>query len=500
MKPLIIFYYPCTESKNLRTGTVKQVPYSVISLSTVLKKKGYDSIIIDSRFEEDYESKIEFLKDRIVMVGISAMTGYQIVDGLKFSIFIRNIAPQARIVWGGWHPSLLPEQTISNEFIDTVVVGHGEPVITDIVDACLGIRELKEIPNLYYKENSEIIKTETIDLFSMESVPQPDMDLLNIENYIYSSYLGKRTIAYYTSQGCPYRCGFCCDKTVYKQKWQCRSADEVFSFIKLLKDKYLIDSIVFIDTNFFINRKRVEKIVIAMKACEINLKWEASVRSNQIVGYSDNFLQLLYESGCRKLCIGAESGSDEVLQFIQKDTSVEQTHQASEKLYNSGIIGEFYIIAGFPNAPKDDLKASLKMIKEIKERYRDHQFTPFLYTPYPGTPLYQISIEKGFKPPLILEEWGHFSMLNVNTPWIDEKYKDKYNSFVKFYYPLAYPSKNLKALLKDNKLKLLIKLLVSIAKFRLKKEFYAFRVDWRVAWWIDSYQKKLQKSWIPSIR
>lgn len=495
MSSTVILFYPRTERENIS----RHYPYSVVSIATVLKTKGYETIIIDSRFDDSYYEKIKSVNSKIVMAGVSVMTGHQIIDGLQFSKFMKSINPSAKVVWGGWHPSLLPEQTLENEYIDVVVIGQGEPVIEGLVKASSGQKDFQDIPNIYYK-NGKVQKTGSVNASTLSDYPQPRIDLLPVENYIHPGNFGNRTMYYYTSQGCPFRCGFCCDMTVNKRRWRSRSADEVISFLAVLKKEYHVDSINFLDTNFFIDKKRVEDIAKGMIRQKIGVKWEASVRTDQVVRYSENFLELLQESGCRKLFIGAESGSDEVLDFISKDTTVEQTYKTAEKLDTAGIIGEFFIMAGFPMATKDDLSASLYMIQKIKSRYINHQFTPFLYTPYPGTPLYQVSIKCGFKPPNTLEGWGNWSVLNVHTPWIDETYKDRFYSFVKFYYPMAFPSKKLIEIMEKSWFAPLLRLLIAICRYRCQNNLFNFPLDWKIVKWFYRLQKMFNRYFIPSIR
>jgi radical SAM superfamily enzyme YgiQ (UPF0313 family) len=140
------------------------------------------------------------------------------------------------------------------------------------------------------------------------------------------------------------------------------------------------------------------------------------------------------------------------------------------------------------------------MIRELKSMYPNHQFTPYLYTPYPGTALYDMSIECGFTLPETLEGWSNFGIKRINTPWIDEKYRDRYNSFVRFYYPFAFPSENLFEIMNNHWAGWMLKLLSRISSFRLKKNFFYLRLEWKIANWVKHLQSKIRKEWLPSIR
>ncbi len=478
----------------------KHYPYSVVSLATVLQMNSIPCRIVDSRFDEDYEKQLALQAENIQFVGISVMTGYQIIDGLRFSRYVKKIAPDAKIAWGGWHPSLLPEQTLVNELIDIIVTGPGEPAITNLVEACRPDGNLDNVPNILYKKNGEIRKSKHSKTFTINEFPQPNIELLNVEDYIHPSELGNRTIFYYSSQGCPFRCAFCCDMAVFKRRWQCRSADEVYSFLLHSKNKYRVDSVNILDTNFFIDRKRIEDIACMMVEEKLEMKWVGSVRTDQVIDYSEDFLKLIKESGCQKLYIGAESGSDETLLFIEKDATVKQTYETAEKLSKAGIIAEFFIMSGFPVNPGKDLDLSLSMIWKLKNLNPNHQFTPFLYTPYPGTPLFQRAIEYGLKPPDKLEGWGNWSVLNVHTPWIDDDFRDKFYSFVKYYYPMAFPSDKLAIIMKRKWIGCLLRSLKHLCEYRLKNDYFNFRWDWKLVKCFNDFQKKYGKYWVISIR
>ena len=112
--------------------------------------------------------------------------------------------------------------------------------------------------------------------------------------------------------------------------------------------------------------------------------------------------------------------------------------------------------------------------------YPDHQFTPLIFTPYPGIPLLDLSIKHGFKIPTKLEDWIDWSVLSVNTPWIGKKYLDTVNMYAKCVYPLAFPSESLKNKFKQKVKGFPYRILHRIACFRIKNNFFDFPLEWKL--------------------
>jgi len=339
---------------------------------------------------------------------------------------------------------------------------------------------LDDIEGISYKLNGKIISNKPRDLRDINTLKPVSFDLLEMERYIFEGPLGKRSIFWNSSQGCPYHCGFCSTAAVYRRRWSGLNAASLLGQIKKLASDYNIDGIAFAEDNFFVDVRRVEELCRGLIKNKTKIKWASDARIDQINRFSGEFMCLLKESGCRKLYIGAESGDQETLDLIDKKIRLEDTYKTAEKLDSHKIISEFFIIVGFPLNPEKDLKNSLELIKKIKLRYPDHQFTAFLYTPYPGTPLLDLAVKKGFVIPKTLEGWSDWSILSVNTPWIDKKYLDTVNMYSKCFYLLAFPSASLRSSFKKGFIGLVYFVLHKLAGFRVKNNFFALPLEWKL--------------------
>ena len=192
-------------SPRRQIGPVLHLPLAVLCLAAWLRERGnYDGQVkvLDANVRD--VSASEFTKAAVV--GISAMTGYQVKHGIRVASIVRRANPDALIVWGGIHPSLLPEQTAGHPLVDAVVIGEGEQTFLEVVDAALSGRDIAGIPGTYVPGTDG--GKETVggrDFLEFDDLPLPAYDLVNM-----SDYSGiEHQFDYQSSRGCPFKCGFC---------------------------------------------------------------------------------------------------------------------------------------------------------------------------------------------------------------------------------------------------------------------------------------------------
>lgn len=472
----VILFYPRTEKHNI----YPHLPLPVLSIASDLLNSGFRVEIIDERLEPDYKKRILKNSNDISLFGVSVMTGYQIKGGLEASRFIKSLDRKIPVVWGGWHVSMVPEQTLRNPDIDAGVIGPGEGSLQQLMEK-IDVRGLDYSELILDKEDKMIVGPIQENFDRLQPISRSALGLVNISDYIHPSDFGIRTIFWVTSRGCPFKCGFCCSLKVYKKKWIGLGADIVIDDLQWLVKEHGINGVNFVDTNFFVDKNRILDIAGGMIERRLSLKWAASVRVDQINLFDKHMLELLKKSGCAKLLVGAESGSKEALDLIDKNIDVEDVYRMSDLLAQAGMIAEIYVMAGFPLDPDRDLRETLLLVKKIKKLFPNHQFTSFLYTPYPGTPMFDLALSKGLKMPSSLEGWVDWNILEVKTPWIRTKgYGDQLHSFIKMYYPLAFPSDALKMKFRDAGKGRLYWLLHKLESFRVKKNFFLFPVEWRL--------------------
>jgi radical SAM superfamily enzyme YgiQ (UPF0313 family) len=231
---------------------------------------------------------------------------------------------------------------------------------------------------------------------------------------------------------------------MYGRGWVGFSAERVVDEIADLVNNYGVNALDFADTNFFVSKKRVRAICEGIIERGLDVKWAADVRTKQFVDFPEDMLELIHKAGCRRLLLGAESGSQQALQQIGKQTTVEDTLHVARLCDRLGIIARFTTMFGFPGEPEKDIELTLRMIEGIKAVNEDFEVHGFFFAPYPGAPMYDAAIDLGFVPPDRLEAWADFDLTALHTPWVNPDYKEKVDMIIDFFMPFASPGPELR--------------------------------------------------------
>lgn len=484
------------------------IPLSLLYASRLLVEENYNIKIIAKNLYEDSVKKVLTSCREAICFGITSMTGYQIIDGLRVSRLVKRKYPHFPIVWGGWHPSLEPLQTVSEPCIDIVVKGQGERTFAELVYALEKGLSLKSIPGLAYKEGSKVINNPDRPLEDMNNFPPIPFHLVNIERCLYATKeFGLRTVNYVTSQGCPHRCGFCCEQTVNKRRWTELEAKRVVDDFERLAQEYGVDGISINDSEFFVNRKRVKEICKEMIDRGLKIGWgNANGRTRQLLG-DEELWELLERSGCYSILTGAESGHQPALDLINKDTLVEDTVKFAVQCSKYRIKAVFSFLTGLPwprynfsrikKMTDKEIRISLQLVDKLLALDRRHRILFFNYAPYPGTPLYQKSLNLGFEAPTNLEGWGKFDLHNPHTPWVTSKQQRLVNflsNYIFFFLDvdtcdwlsLRIPNRYFRQVFI-----LIFKFFAALVRFRWRYKFFSLPFDY----WIFLLSTKINR-WI----
>ena len=435
-------------------------PLPLQAVAAPLLDAGFEVELIDGRVVELHLPRIIEAAAASLYVGLSVMTGYQIKDAVRVTRAIKEARPDVPVVWGGYHASMLPEQTLADPGIDMVIRGQGQIGATELAlrlaggsVAGLGAGggagegagggDLNGVPGLCYKIDGEIVVGAHPELVDLGQFPATPYGIIDIEKYMVND-LDTRTMKYFSSQGCPYGCGFCAETSMYSRGWTGFPVGRILDDLEELADRHGVNAIDFADTNFFISKKKVRDFCEGMIERGIALKWAADIRTRQFLDFEPELRQLIYDAGCRRLLLGAESGSQAALEHIGKRTTVAETLEVSRVCNELGIIARFTTMFGFPAEPEKDIEATLKMIEGIKAVNRDFEVHGFFFAPYPGASMYSEAIREGFSPPQSLEGWSDFDLTGLHTPWVERGYKEKVDMIIGFYMPFASPGPELR--------------------------------------------------------
>ncbi len=369
------------------------------------------------------------LKDHSVdLVGISTMTG-AFNNALRLACLAKRCGKY--VVMGGYHPSALPAEVLESPFVDAAVIGEGEMTFRDLV----ANGPSRDVKGLAYKEAGKIIVNDARPLIDdLDSIPHP---LRRLRPQRFGEDGDDYSIdTVYTSRGCPWHCTFCANHTVNK-RWRARSPENVLEELTALHRPGRKKLIKIWDANLLTDVERVEKIFdLMVKQRLSNFHIWTEARVDDIIR-AESIVPRLYEAGLREVCLGIESPSGEILQFIRKGTTKDMSRKAVQILRRSGIRVQGYFIIGHHSETQEDIKKYPEYAVSLGLNYAVFM----LMTPYPDTQVFE---EYKRENRIRSSHWDHY---NNFTPVVDTREMDLktltrmyaycYGRFHKKYPPLA---------------------------------------------------------------
>ncbi|MBI2508177.1 cobalamin B12-binding domain-containing protein [Candidatus Woesearchaeota archaeon] len=240
-------------------------PDGLLTLAAIPKKEGYNIKILDLRLERDWRSVVrKHVENGPLLVATTSMTGPQIKYALELSQFVKQIDKSVPIIWGGLHPTFLPEQTLENESIDIVVIDEGDLTFIDLIKTIEKNKPLKDVLGIAYKDSEDKIhKNPPRGLIKdLDTLPDTPYDLIDLKKYYgLDIEKGEPSITLMTSRGCPFKCNFCYDTKLYGNTWRAYSVERTINMIKDVVEKFGVKNIYFQDDNFATNLKRFKDII-----------------------------------------------------------------------------------------------------------------------------------------------------------------------------------------------------------------------------------------------
>jgi radical SAM superfamily enzyme YgiQ (UPF0313 family) len=409
----------------------------IASYASKMHRNRFQIEILDAQVEKmNYKQIKQYLADnKPDVVGISCMT-FLLIDALKVARTAKEVNPQIHVIMGGTHPSIYPEEMLSQPEIDTVVKGEGEYAFSEFLAAFISGKDYAGIKGLGYKENGKNILNPSREFIrDLDRLPFPDRDFLPYKKYYNVLGKGREVMTgLLTSRGCPFNCIFCTPKD--GKICRMRSPENVVQEIEECYAKGITDFDI-IDDTFIINKKRT--IAIADLIIKRGLKITMDVRA-RVDTVNQEVLDKIAQAGCTRIRFGVESGDPEILKNLRKGITIEQAREAYKMAKKAGLITFAYFMLGSPGETEKEIMSSIKLAKELNP-----DFVQFLITtPFPSTDLYDLGREKGI---LKGDYWRKFSSRpyeDFKTQWWTEYFspeelqKWQRRAHLKFYYRPGY--------------------------------------------------------------
>jgi radical SAM superfamily enzyme YgiQ (UPF0313 family) len=379
--------------------TYATFPNGLLYRAAVLEEHGHEVRIYDSNI--DHRQPGDFISFKPDIIGFSVLTGPNMDAAITQSREFKDIMPGAKIVWGNVHPSILPEQTLAEPYIDYVVIGAGEYTLLELIEHLEKGDKLGDIKGLAYKEKGRIIINEPRPFIKdLDELPDPAWHLVDVGKYW--------SVTLNTSRGCPFNCTFCYNTAFHRKYRGDLSAERVIAQIKHLRKRYSIKFIRFFEDNFTFNRKRLRRFCQLLIDQKLKIEWDCDSRAD----LDEEDIALMARSGCVSVALGVESGSPRMLKFLKKDTSVSEMEKTFWLFVKNKIIPRINIMVGLPTETSEDFRLS----QDLLERLDNPPYLYNRYVPYPGTTLFDYCIANGLiASPQKLADWPNFTEMSATT-------------------------------------------------------------------------------------
>lgn len=462
-KPRIVLYNP--------RAPFFTMPLALMAVGSALDRSRYDVVLVDGRLERHPIARVVEAAEGALCLGVSVLTGTPIRDALAITRAVRAARPRCRIVWGGWHPSLFPTETLAQAGVDAVVVGQGEETFAEIVDRFAAGDDASGVAGCVAVGASGLAQLNPPrTMRDINDFPGHDYGLVDVDRYF--ALKGERQLDYVTSQGCRFRCTFCADPTVYARGWSGLEPIRIGTELQQLWHRYRFTDVGFQDETFFTSADRVGAIAEELIRRDLDFTWMATMRADQGARLDERVLMACRQAGLRRVMIGLESGSQPMLDWMKKDITLEQVFISAERCRRHGVSVLFNLIVGFPDEPPESIAATLDVARRLRAIGPDFQIALFYYRPYPGTPITAALAQRGHPLPRSLDEWAAIEDGASGSPWVDARKRalvDRFGFYQRIGWAKATPWRVP---------------LQALARWRCRRHLYAFPVEKALVEWV----------------
>ncbi|MEW6321771.1 MAG: radical SAM protein [Acidobacteriota bacterium] len=407
-RPRVVLYNP--------RAVFHTMPLATLAVASALDRRAFDVVIVDGRLERDPVAAVLEATRGALCLGVSVLTGAPIRDALAVTRAVKDARPGCSVVWGGWHPSLFAAQCLAEPAIDVVVTGQGEETFREVVERLAAGDVVDGCAGTVTGRGGAIRHAPARPLRGLDDLPAHDYGLLRVEEYFVRKRA--RQIDYVSSQGCRFRCAFCADPAVFDRAWTGLAPERVAEELAFLERAYAATDVAFQDETFFTQPARVEALCDGLRRRGTRFTWTATLRADQACRLGDERFAAAVAAGLRRVMVGVEAGSQEMLERLQKDVTLEQVRRTVDLCLRHGVGAIFNFIVGFPGESDASVNATLALAKTIGARSPAFETPIFCYRPYPGNPLADDASRAGYEFPSSLEAWADFDYVGARGPWV----------------------------------------------------------------------------------
>ena len=389
-------------------------PMQLLYLGAALREHGFEPVVLDANaFRMTDEQIADTIREtKPLLVGLSLYSDIlrQVRDITRF---VREASPESKIVLGGAHVSAIPEDTLKQfAEVDYGLIGEAERSLVMLCEALLGGGAVGHVPGIVFRQEGKIVTGPEPVFPELHEVPRPARDLVQRaydEKRYYSIMVRKKPVdTLFTSRGCPFRCGFCYN---LRQKYRYRTAEDVVDELTRIRERGIRDVEISDDT-FTGRRRRALEIFDLIMAEKLDISFRIKSRVDV---FTEELAQKARQAGVYLVAFGMESGSQRMLDAMNKKTTVEMNARACELTKKYRMLSHSSWIIGYPGETPETVAATLDFIR----KYRPSTVNLGVLRPYPNTEAYEIASSTG----ALVGDWHPDAdeIPWIRLPWASEK-------------------------------------------------------------------------------
>lgn len=427
MNKILLIY--CDDASAARFGKQRKEfpPLGLLYLASACESKGIHVDVLN--LSEIELSEIPYCE----IIGLSINSSYNYE---RFYESIKWIREKCNVLLvGGQHASIFPKETISELEADYLLLGEGEYVLPDLITKYYKDKDIDiegpGIISLKQKNTLDEKYSEKLRIDNLDELPFPARHLLKEDEILLDQRMyGEdiRSVSLITSRGCPLQCNFC--GNLYKG-FRHRSPENVEKeIVELIKAYPAMDGIVFLDENLLFSNEHMSEL--CDRISKYKLKWTCNAR---VDFFNKELINKMKDAGCVEIKYGIESGSQRMLDFMNKGITLSQISEALKGTYEAGIRTKCFLLFGYPGDNMESARETMQFISEHQNVIS--RVNVFDFSPLPNSPIFKKGVCKHFE-----HNWKDYRLYNQHTHWWgnEEDYCEMIQAYnlLKEYIDLRY--------------------------------------------------------------
>lgn len=411
-----------------------RMPITLAYISNILKKEGHEVKLIDDvamqylRKGTDMNKLLDDFKPDFAVLNTAMQSAF--AEDMDNARLIKDKSPNATIAYIGVAPSLLGKEIVQQGPVDIAIRREPEGIIAELAKKIENGEDLKDVKGItYIKDRGVMINPDSDILVDMDKLPYPDYENLPLDAYR-TPVDKEMQVLIESSRGCPHRCIYCTGASYYGQKFRARDPKHIVAEIEHVL-KLGVRRVIFWADTFTLNKNFVMELcdLMIQKGVNKKFKWIVNSRVNTV---DLEMLKKMDEAGCMLMGFGVENGNQEILDYVNKGTKLQDAINAFKWIRQTKIRAAAHIIFGLaPFETKETIQKTIKFVNKLKPHYANFHIA----TPYPGTKLYEIYNEKGY---LINKDYKYLESAhaNISLPHLSDQELEYWRSkaFFNFFF------------------------------------------------------------------